>query len=209
MHELLAGFYNGELTREDMLTKFLLDFNTEVEGERPRASTVQQYICKGANYIRSFKPIDAQILGVEQEVRYKIEGIPFIGYIDIIAEDDHGIFIVDHKSKELSGRSKRKKPTASDLELDEMLKQLYLYAEAIRQKYGKYPYKLCFNSFRAGIMVEEPFNKSACESAKQWALDSIEQIKNAESFRPNLEFFACKNICGLNEDCCYYEMQGM
>ena len=209
MHELLAGFYNGELTREDMLQTFLLEFNNRVKGERPRSSTVQQYICKGANYLRSFKPIDAKILGVEQEVRYKIKDIPFIGYIDIIAEDDNGIFIVDHKSKELTGRSNRKKPTLADMEFEEMLIQLYLYAEAIYQNYGKYPYKLCFNCFRSGAMIEEPYDQDKCDAAVRWALDNIERIKNADVFRPNLEYFACKNICGLNGDCCYYEMQDM
>ena len=187
MHELLAGFYNGELTREDMLQTFLLEFNNRVKGERPRSSTVQQYICKGANYLRSFKPIDAKILGVEQEVRYKIKDIPFIGYIDIIAEDDNGIFIVDHKSKELTGRSNRKKPTLADMEFEEMLIQLYLYAEAIYQNYGKYPYKLCFNCFRSGAMIEEPYDQDKCDAAVRWALDNIERIKNADVFRPNLE----------------------
>ena len=207
MHELLESFYKGEITRDDAVIKFLFDFNKKVKGERPKASTVQKYICSGVNYLKSFKPIQGEILGIEEEMHYKINGTPFIGYIDMIVRDERGIYLIDHKSRELKPRSGRKKPTLSDKELDEMLVQLYLYAAAIEQKYGELPYKLCFNCFRSGLIIEEPFSHTAYNNAISWATENIERITNAESFRPSMEFFQCKNLCGLSNGCCYYEMQ--
>ena len=205
MHEILEGFYKGEINREQAVQKFLLEFNSKVEGERPKASTVQKYICNGANYLRSFKPVQDEIVGIEEEVNYEINGVPFVGYIDMIVRDSNGIYLIDHKSRDLKPRSRRKKPTLSDIELDDMLIQLYMYAAAIEQKYGELPYKLCFNCFRSGTMIEEPFNEEAYSNALAWATKNVELITDAEEFYPRLDFFQCKNLCGLNSDCCYFE----
>ena len=51
------------------------------------------------------------------------------GVIDLVGRSDTGgLVIVDHKSRALKPRSKRKKPTKTNQELDEYLRQLYLYA---------------------------------------------------------------------------------
>lgn len=207
MHKLLEGFYKGNYSKTEMLRKFLLDFKTEVQGNRPMASTVKKYIDDGASYLRNFEPINAEILGVEEHVNYEIEDIQFTGVIDIIARDDNGIFIVDHKSRKLKERSKRRKSTLSDEELDEMLKQLYLYASAVFQKHGEYPYKLCFNCFRNKTVIEEPFNITAYDASVKWAVDNVHRIEESVKFLPHPEFFMCKNICDMHDQCCYYEMQ--
>ena len=57
-----------------------------------------------------------------------------------------------------------------------MLIQLYLYAYAVKQKYGKYPKALCFNCFRNNTFNEEPFDEQKCEEAINKITDLIEQI---------------------------------
>lgn len=209
MHKLLEGFYKGELSRDEMVIKFLFGFHENVLGTRPQASTVKKYIDSGVEYLKNFTPVQYDtILDVEGQYDFTIRGIPFTGIIDLVCADKNGIFPVDHKSRALKPRSKRKKPTLSDEELDEMLRQMYLYAAAIEQKYGELPYKLCFNCFRTGEFIEEPFNKAAYEAALDWAASSIETIlEHADSFPPIPEYFACWNICDVSNECCYFEMQ--
>jgi len=186
-----------------MLSEFLLKFSDEVKGIRPKETTVQKYIEQGSEYLRNFQPLPFKMISVENKVEFEIDGIPFIGFIDFLGEEDGEYIIVDNKSRDLKPRSKRTKPTVKDRELDEMLKQLYIYSAAVYQKYGKYPKELCFNCFRTGTLIREPFNIEAYNSAIQWAKDRIEEISNDTDFDPNQDFFACRYICGVSEDCIY------
>ena len=128
-----------------------------------------------------------------------------MGFIDYLGEMDGEYYIVDNKSRDLKPRSKRKTPTVKDKELDEMLIQLYLYAGAVKQKYGKFPKSLCFNCFKTGVFIEEPFEYKKYLAAENWALESINYIENCSDFYPWIDFFPCRYICGVNNECCYYE----
>lgn len=207
MHKLLEQYYKGELSKEDMEIKFLFDFSTEVRGERPPASTVQKYIQAGVQYLRQFQPFPYNMVAVEKKVEFEINGNNFIGFIDYLGEKDGKLYIVDHKSRDLKPRSKRAKPTVKDRELDEMLQQLYIYSAAIYQEYGQYPEKLCFNCFKSQTFIEEPFNMEAYEASLKWVTEEIEDIKSSDEFPPRLEYFSCSNICGVKDECCYYEMR--
>lgn len=203
MHKLIEGFYKGTLTKEEMLNKFLTDFSKEVRGTRPQESTVKKYIQCGCEYLRGFKPFRFNMIDVEKRVEFDIDGIPFVGFIDYLGEEDGEYIIVDNKSRDLKPRSKRANPTVKDKELDSMLKQLYIYSAAVKNEYGKFPKLLCFNCFRTGIFIEEPFNEDAYNSAIEWAKKQVENIKDADDFYPNREFFSCYFICGVSDECCY------
>lgn len=205
MHKLIEKYYRGELTKEDMLTKFLLDFQKEVLGERPQASIVQKYIEAGVEYLKGFQPFPYNMIDVEKRVEFEIEGNHFVGFIDYIGEKDGNLYIVDNKSRDLKPRSKRSKPTLKDKELDDMLRQLYIYSSAIKNEYGKYPKELCFNCFKSGIFISEPFNEDAYKDAIKWATKSIEYIKDEDWFNPSVDYFACRYLCGVNHECCYVE----
>ena len=207
MHKLIEQFYRGELTKEDMKIKFLFDFSNEVKGERPQESTVKKYIEQGIEYLDRFVMFPYNMIDVEKRVDFSINGIPLVGFIDYLGEKDGELYIVDNKSRELKPRSKRAKPTQKDAELDDMLKQLYIYSAAIKQEYGKFPKGLCFNCFRNNVFIEEPFNEDAYNNAISWFEKTVEDIKDADEFYPNVEFFSCKYICGFNSECCYWEMR--
>ena len=206
MHKLIEEFYRGKLTKEEMLTKFLFDFQTEVKGERPKESTVSKYIQCGVEYLRGFSPFSYKMIDVEKKVEFEIGGKKFIGFIDYLGEKDGEYYIVDNKSRELKPRSKRAKPTVKDQELDEMLKQLYLYAAAVKQEYGKFPKALCFNCFKNGVFIEEPFSEKVFSETIEWFLKAIDNIADENDFLPYLDYFSCKNICGVKDECCYYEL---
>ena len=206
MHKLIEEFYKGIITKEEMLTKFLFGFQENVIGRRPQQSTVEKYIQLGIEYLKGFTPFPYNMVAVEKKVEFELGGKKFIGFIDYLGEKDGEYYIVDNKSRELKPRSGRKKPTVKDQELDEMLKQLYLYAAAIKQEYGKFPKALCFNCFKNRVFIEEPFSENKFSETVEWFLKTIDNIADENEFLPYLDFFSCNYICGVNNDCCYYEM---
>ena len=203
MHEIIEKYYKGKLAKEDMVAEFLCNFSAKVVGKRPSESIVQKYIQLGVEYLKGFEPFPYNCVAVEKKVHFKLNGDLFVGVIDFLGEKDGEYYIVDNKSRELKPRSNRKKPTAKDAELDEMLVQLYLYAEAVKQEYGKYPKALCFNCFKNRVFIEEPFDENKLHDATSWAAKTIERIKNVEDFYPNIDFFYCRNLCEYSHECCY------
>lgn len=207
MHKLIERFYRGELSKDEMLTEFLTGFSENVKGIRPQESTVQKYIQCGVEYLKGFQPFKYSMIGVEKRVDFEIDGLRFVGYIDYFGRDEDGnLVIIDNKSRDMKPRSKRAKPTVKDRELDSMLRQLYLYSAAVKQEFGKFPKLLCFNCFRTGVFIEEPFRKEAYDEAIDWAKRQIEDIKTTEDFYPNRDFFSCYYICGVSDDCIYDQM---
>ncbi len=204
MHSLLADFYEGRKTRDDMLVSFLTDFRTRVKGPRPQPETVKKYIESGADYIRSFRPLEMEILAVEKELRFEVDGIPFVGFADLVGRTENGIVLVDHKShiiRPLNPFSMRY--TLQDKVRDEMLRQLYLYSEGIAEEYGETPQILAFNCFRSGEIIEEPFSDGKFDAAKRWAAETVRSIEEASGFEPKPNYFGCRWICGVSSHCPY------
>lgn len=207
IHTLLQRYYDGILSKEELPTAFLLGFSSSVGGERPAQSTVAKYIVSGRGYFEKFEPLPYKIIGIEQELHFDLDGSPFVAFLDIVGEKDGKLVVVDHKSRELKQRSNRKKPTLKDKELDGMLRQLYLYAHGVKQVYGDFPSILCFNCFRNGELIEEQFNEKAYIEALDWAKTKIEEITDEEDFRPYVDYFQCKYLCGLHDKCCFWKEQ--
>ena len=208
LHKLIEYYYRGIFTKEEIQTMFLTEYHKKIIGCRPPINTVKKYINEAIEYLDSFEPFPYEMVAVEKEIRFDINGTEFIGYIDFLGKDENGdLYIVDNKSRILKPRSSRVKPTQNDLVLDKMLRQLYLYAEGIKREFGKYPKALCFNCFRSNTLIVEPFDEAKHKEALEWAGNLIEEIKDTSDFVPNVEFFQCKYLCGYNNDCCYW--QGM
>lgn len=208
IHKIIEMFYNGKIKREEMKAFFLTNFSSVMNGSIPSERTVASYINKGIDYLESFQQFPYKMVAVEKQINFDIDGIPFVAFVDFIGEDTDGnLVVIDNKSRELKPRSGRKKPTKNDADLDEMLRQLYIYAIAVKKEYGKFPSKLCFNCFKNKVFIEEPFDLQKCDETKQWIKNSIEEIKSSESgdFYPNVDFFSCYYICGLSDECCFWQ----
>lgn len=206
MHKLIENYYRGILSKDEMLTEFLTGFSKNVKGTRPQESTVQKYIRCGVEYLKGFQPFKYPMVEVEKRVEFEIEGLKFVGYIDYLGKENGEYYIIDNKSRDLKPRSNREKPTVKDKELDSMLKQLYIYSAAVKQEYGKFPKALCFNCFKSGVFIEEPFREEAYNEAISWVKRSVADIKSTDDFYPNREFFSCFYICGVSDDCVYDQM---
>lgn len=209
VHKLHELFYKGKVSKQELPMKFLLGFTTKVEGERPSEDIVAKYIDTGYEYFKNFEPFPYNTISVEERVNFEFDGVNFVGCIDYIGDLDGEFYIVDHKSKNLRQRSGRARPTRYDEELSQYLRQLYLYGVAVEQKYGRLPDYLCFNCFKNGEFIKEKFDKGAFEDAKKWAVETVNVIKETESFKPSLDWFYCNNLCGFRDRCCYYQDLGV
>ena len=206
IHQLLEAYYNGKLERNRLVAEFLLSFTKKVKGMRPDGKIVARYIESGKNYFSSFEPLPFKQLWIEERRGFKVGGRDFVGVVDYLGADETGaIYLVDNKSRDLKPRSGRKKPTAKDAELDDMLRQLYLYCIPVFDEFGKFPDWLCFNCFKSNVFIKEQFHIEKFEEAKQWALSLIEEIEAEEDFDPNPDYFFCKWLCGVSDKCAYYE----
>lgn len=208
IHRLLAGYYSGHISRDALFMRYISGFFTEIKG-RIQSSIKRKFFNQGLECMERIKPCDVEILGIENQIEFELDGYPFIGYVDmLLRKQDGGLILVDHKSHPLKQRSKRTRPTKSDKELDEYLRQLYLYSVWVEKHYGKLPEELVFHCYRTGEIVREKFSMPAYEEAKKWALGLIHSLEAADDFPPQIEFFQCQHICGVHGACVYYEMGG-
>ena len=206
LHELIASFYSGGISKENLTEQYLLGFKRRVVGQAPSQKVFTSYFLDGLNYLNTISKIPIDIMGIEKKISFCVGGKPFIGYIDLLGKSGSSLCIIDHKSRKLKPRSNRGEPTKTDQELDDYLVQLYLYSVAVEAEFGKKPEFLCFNCFREGTYIKEQFYEQKFELAKKWALDSIETIRNEADFRPSVEWFKCTYLCEMQDHCEYYEM---
>lgn len=206
IHKLIEQYLTGKIKKEDLAGEYLARFKGEVRGVAPNKDIFKSYFEHGLSYLSNINFPYPDPLCVEHMVEFKIGDKPFTGIIDCVAKDKDGIILVDNKSRALKERSKRKKPTKSDAELDEYLRQLYLYSIPIKDTFHCYPARLEFNCYRTGQLISEPFREEELERAKQWAADSIETITNNEDWSPKLDFWKCRYLCDFCDECEYFAM---
>lgn len=205
IHSILAKFYGSEGDADTLVPYFLENYFDQVTGKPQKNTTAINYFQSGLEMVSNLQPTDKEILGVEKEVHWTLGGREYVGYIDLILRDKDGIIICDHKNRDLKPRSNRKKPTKSDEELDEYLRQLYLYAIPIKEQYGVFPTSLQINCFRTRVQIREPFSMSDFERTRQWAIDKTNEIECNDNWHPNIDYFGCKYLCDVKRECEYYQ----
>lgn len=207
MHSILEKFYKGELKAEELPAYYLSHYDEQVIGRAPSAKIAGNYYMQGLDYLTHVNPLNVEVLGVEHQVEFNIDGKQFQGIIDLKAKNRHdgSLMIIDHKSRALKPRSKRKKPTQSDETLDGYLRQLYLYSQPVLDESGHYPKSLVFNCFRNGNVIIEPFEIEKFNEAKQWASELADKIIDNDDWRPNEDFYFCHYLCDKNHECEYFQ----
>lgn len=198
IHRILERFYSGAITKEQALSIFMTGFVLDLPNE-VKPSIAENYYQQGKEYLSSLAMPKEKIVGVEERLNFKVGDYPFVGFVDLLLEDD-GLIIQDHKSRILRRGTKKQNE-----EFNSFTKQLYLYSAGIEQRYGQLPKKLRFNCFRNGTLLEEVFDKNKYEETIQWALDTIKKIEQESMWKPSLEWFKCRYICGFSDSCEYKE----
>ncbi len=209
-HKILEKFYKGDLEWWELGDYYLTNFKSQVVASAPSPEIFKKYFKQGFDYFDGFDPSsvpeDESVIAVEKYADFLIGDKHFVGVIDKLSYGPLGLQITDHKSRALKKYSHKPKPTKSDLELDKYFRQLYLYADAVKQEYGEYPKELLFNCFRTGEEIHDLFRADKCEVAKQWALSMIDSINTTTEWKPNIDWFKCKYICDVCDSCEYFSM---
>lgn len=205
IHSCLQKYLRGEISKAELPSYYLSHFQTDVTGPAPSEKIYLSYLEQGRQYFKTLSFPARKILKVEDKLQFQFAGHPFIGFLDVLSEDSDGrLYITDHKSRALKPRSKRAKPTLSDLELDQYQRQLYLYAHAVHQLYGRYPDVLEFNCYRTGEWIAEPFRPERLREVESWASNLIEKITCTEKWTANPDYWFCTHLCDCSADCEYY-----
>lgn len=206
IHQIIQKYLTGELRKEELVDYYLSTFRRSVIGKAPSSTIFKNYFSDGIKYLETIPPLGEELIGVEKKVSFSVGDKPFVGIIDKVSRTSEGICITDNKSRALKERSGRRKPTKSDEELDNYLRQLYLYAIAIENEFLEKPKYLIFNCFRTRKQIVEPFRDDDYEQTKVWALGSIKKITETDEWNPKLDAFKCRNLCEFCDLCEYFEM---
>ena len=76
-----------------------------------------------------------------------------------------------------------------------------MHSIPVRKQYGKLPANLFFNCYRSKTLIKQQFDAEKFDEAKSWALGTIDTIRNETEFRPKIDFFKCKYLCGVHDHC--------
>lgn len=208
VHEILAKIFDKKLTPDEASQYFADNYDSNVCYE-VKKSTMEKSYEACADYFSSVDfgwLNDYEILGVELEMNFQINDHPFIAFIDLLLRDkkDGKIIVVDHKSTQYPLKSNGEVKKNSQESFLKYKRQMYLYAYAIKERYGEFPKEIWWNHFKdGGKWVKIPFNEDEYKEAVNWFSDTVSAIVNEENFEPTLEYFYCKNLCNFR-NCCEY-----
>jgi len=203
IHEILEKYLSGKLEKDELVQYFLENYDENVVGEAPTERIANNFFESALSYLKSVDFPFKSIVATEKKVNFKIGDYKFVGYIDVLATKGKRYHIVDHKSHGLRHRSGRRFQTAYDKELDQYLRQQYLYSIPIYDEYGQYPKTLNFNCYRHGRFISEPFDYTRLEETKDWAVAQIEKIRREHDWDANPDAFKCNYICDMRDHCPY------
>ena len=207
-HKILEMYENGELKLDELPAYYEEYFDDEITEDilfQTSTATDKLYdlgLSYFQNGVKDLNLSQYKILGVEYECNFKIGDHEFIGYIDLLLEDENGdIIILDHKSAEYpyGKNGKPKKSTADKVKSYE--RQLYLYSKAVFEQYGKYPTKLVWNYFKSQKFAVIPFYESEYLETLQWAEDTIKEMYDEIFFDAKEDYFYCRNLCDYRDIC--------
>ena len=202
LHSIMEQYLSGKLGKEDLVPYYLENYDEEVIGDAPSQKIKDNFFKNALVYLQDCNFPYHDNIAVEKRVRFEIDGYKFIGFIDVLSRTGKSsLHITDHKSHGLMPRSGRRFPTKYDKELDDYLRQQYLYSIPVHDEYGQYPKTLNFNCYRHGRFITEPFDPIKLHEVKVWAVNLIDTIKNEKEWEPNPDQFKCNYICDMKGHC--------
>lgn len=196
-HSILEKYFNGELELFELADYYEDHFDEAVPLDFPPNAYCdlgQKYYDGGLTYFNEFQGFAGyEVLGVELEFTVPLFGeYKFHGFIDLLLRDPNGkIVVIDHKSHIF--KNKR--------ETEHYSLQLILYCLYVKEKYGEYPDRVVFNTFRNQKIVKIKFTEERLEAAIQWARDTIASIESDTEWKAVPQGYFCEQICGYKNTC--------
>lgn len=211
IHTVLEKYAKGELSLFELNQYYEEHFNECIPHNAPPNKYVdirQSYFDKGIEYLNN---IDLylegyEILGIEKEVKFKINNKDFVGYIDLLVRDKKTkeIIIIDHKSARIKILKNGSISKPDQQHFLEFKRQLYLYSISIIEEYGSVS-KLKWNMFKDQQWIEISWKQEEYDEALQWAKDTLELIEKETVWLPNPNYYYCHYLCGQRNNACEYK----
>lgn len=213
-HTILEKYFKGELDLFELPQFYMDHFDEYVTLPFPYNKYVdmkEKSFNAGLKYFEEFD-FDLEhyeLLGIEKQVNFKVGKYNFIGFIDLLLrnKDTGEITILDHKSSSIKILKSGKISKKDEWHFEQFKKQLYLYAIAVLEEYGRVDY-LEWNLFKDMNKIKIPFSSEEFEAAKEWTLEQIHKVENEEEWEGTEDFFYCNNLCSVRHLCesgRYYE----
>lgn len=196
-HKLIEEWAKGQLAAQDMAKEWDERYPRYITASFPpfpRDMPLKSYQA-GLEYFKNFNGFgDIEILEVEEKFSINFGPHVFHGIADLVyRERDTGkLVIMDHKSKSASSMKK---------DFPIYKQQLYLYAAHVMEKFGDYPDVLKFNMFKAGTMIDIPFDLKDYVDALRWATDIIEEAYMTDEWEAHFNSYRCSFICDMRDEC--------
>jgi len=196
-HKLLEMWAKGELREEDMAARWDELYPHYVTASFPPFPKDQplKSFQAGLKYFSTFHGFgDIDIMEVETKFTTNIGPYLFRGIADLVYRDNAtgGVVIMDHKSKSENSMKKEYKLYK---------KQLYLYAKHVHDVWGIFPSILKFNMFKAGTMIDIPFDKDEYDESLAWAEDVIDTAFMEDEWPAHVSSYRCSFICDARAEC--------
>lgn len=197
-HSILEKFYKGEYDIFDLVTAYRDGYNVSVVEDFPPNRYVdlsESYYNAGLKYFSEFNGLDnIEVLEVEKRILTNFEGFDFVGVIDLVYRDlsNGNIVILDHKSK---------KGFKNKNEIDQYIRQLYLYSKYIKDTFYLNPSELKFNLIRGGEIISRPYSEEEYQEAVSWFVNTIKKIYQDVDFECKPNDFFCHHLCGVRNHC--------
>lgn len=210
VHETLEKIFKGELSEREAPMYFADNYIKSVchkvkksTMEKTYDSCVDYFLTADFSWLEKY-----EILGVELKQQFSIEGIDFVGYIDLLLRDktDGRIVILDHKSAPYPFKRDGTVKKSQEHGFESYKKQMYLYCNAIYQQFGEYPRAIAWNHFKDGGQIAViPFRMDEYEKSIRWFVDTIKTAEQEILYEPSPEYFYCSVLCNYRSVCEYRE----
>ncbi|QJT70385.1 hypothetical protein [Microcystis phage MaeS] len=138
-----------------------------------------------------------KIVGIELEFNTMIDFAvpPLHGFIDLVYEDEYGLVVRDYKSSRVYDGSLMKKQL-----------QPHVYPLAVKELFGRYPYKFEFDFFRFNEIKSVLIDESFIQLGELKIRNYWNQIQNTE-FPATYSPFFCNNFCEYRSVCPIYQLK--
>ena len=204
IHQIIGMTMEGFLDKGDAVEYYCRKFPECTRCGVPNSNISTSYFQSGLAYVKAME-LPPNPIVIERRGSFEIDNKSFVGIIDCAYLENGKMILQDHKSHDLKPRSGREKPTKSDIELDRYLRQLYIYSALFKDWTGEYPDVLRFNCYRTQTEISEEFDPEVLKSVLNWASLLAERIIDNDDWSPNIDYWKCRYLCDVNQECEYHQ----
>lgn len=197
-HIILEKFAKGELPVNQLTAEYKERYPDVVVHNFPPypKGYAEKAFQQGIDYFESFSGFGDQyeVVSTEEYFHLNIGPYSFVGISDLVLRDKSTgeLVVVDHKTKSESSMKN---------EIDLYKKQLYIYAEHVKNKYGQYPSQIQFNMIKSNQPIVEKFSAEKHEETLQWVEDTIDYIFFEQDWIAKPNQYYCRYICPVFQHC--------